>query len=228
MDLKTEIFKKISEKDRVKILSTFFKYEKNILYKFENSHVYKTQLTEFVDDIFFVCKKTQTLNDLFVGKTATVNFNIQGEVFFFKSPVILKNDKLWLDVSSELFLLQRRKNKRVAIPEDVVNQFKILSINGRKTLLEGKMLDLSLKGGRVEISQQIPQLKSGQNLTIQVRIGNRRSIELDCVVRHQKNVQKANVGHQIFGVEFIKLEDLKNERIKNIYEDICRSHFQKY
>lgn len=227
MDMKLNIFKKLSQKEKLKIFNLFEQIPSDVLFKFEESRVYKTKLIHHDTGIFFICKRTSIFSSFFASKEATISFTIQNEKFFFKGKVHERKDKLWIELSGDLFLLQRRKSKRLFIPDNYSNTIRILTINGRKTFLDGRVLDFSHKGSRIELPQQIPQLKSGNQLTVSLRIGHRKGFEFEAQVRHHKNISKNGVGSQIFGLEFVNLDVIIEERLQTIFDDIYRELFSK-
>ena len=224
---KLNIFKKLSQKEKLKIFNLFEKIPSEIVFKFEGSRVYKTRLIHHDTGIFFICKRISLFSSFFASHEATISFTIQNEKFFFKGKVHERKDKLWMELSGDLFLLQRRKTKRLFIPSSYSNTIRILSINGRKTFLDGRVIDFSHKGSQVELPQQIPQLKSGNQLMVSLRIGHRKGIEFEAIVRHHKNVTRNSMGSQIFGLEFANLDILKEERLQTIFDDIYRELFSK-
>jgi hypothetical protein len=156
-----------------------------------------------------------------------VNFNFNNERYFFQSRWTTGPEvgSLALDVTSEFFLLQRRKSPRLEIPQNYVGFMNIYLYQNKTVFLEARLHDFGTGGCRLIFAKKTPVFITGEPFQGFLKLGKKSPFDLKCEVRHVFSDQAQTSQGQIFGVQFIELTSLEQNRLLVIFMDLQRNLF---
>ena len=131
-----------------------------------------------------------------------------------------------IDLADHLFMLQRRQNYRVQIPEAYKTTVR-LTAGAQK--LKGTIMDLSGGGmkARILVLDNKEHYRIGQMMTGQLEIGVRPSIPFKAQIRHLKE-DPANPDYMHFGIEFLDLPAPVQGKLFAITMELHREMFSKW
>ena len=167
------------------------------------------------DRIVFDSKRWAELKN----KTCAFSLKIDTQVYFFKAKVHSDGDEIYLKSNFELFELRRRKDIRYTIPYEWPQSAAIIIGSKKDKKMAANILDLSASGIKMQLSAQLPEIKTGQKIAFTIKIHRRAIAYLNGVVRHSRRVRGQL---SIIGVEFDLVTPLLKDKINNICSDIVR------
>lgn len=154
------------------------------------------------------------------------HFSLGGEKYYFRSTAKSAQGKVLIPVPTEIYLLQRRQNYRVRIPDGYPAFYNIVLVNEKQQKITGQLVDLSSQGCRVICRLNAPIMKIGDTVTGELTIGTKSSIEIKGILRHLK-VDESNQLIQTFGIEFTPLPAILENKLFAITMEIHKQHFRR-
>jgi hypothetical protein len=202
---KNELFFKLLDQDRAVTL------------KFPDSGVYKLPIFGFLVDGKMACFKIDiVINKLRQFNRPLIGFQINKEWYFGNFLTETHGDFIYIDCSETLFHLSRRRKLRVEIPPFFTVKARINEVDGVKSFLDARLLDVSESGALLHYEYRIPEFEKNQLLKIFLRLDYHPSILATSIIRHSNLVLTQVSGYQKFGVEFVNLSP-KDKRIIQAY-----------
>ncbi len=162
-----------------------------------------------------------------LNELKVIYFTLGTERYFFYSVLKFGDDYISIDANSDLFHLQRRKNVRLNLPDEVNARCSIIQWGTTSGLVEAKVLDFSAGGLRLEFSESSPLFFSNDVIKLVIRFGNRRELNLEGVVRHVMPRQNRH-DSQTFGVQFLQVDKFLENKLMSLQLDIQSEIFRKW
>lgn len=214
------VFIKISEKEKESLLPLLVLLEQDILFKYPGSPVYHTTVFDINRLGHLIARRTLEdvayFNSL---ETPLISFGIDQERYFARFKLKVLSQSLLFDSGGDLFILKRRKHRRIRLPETYPARALVKEISGRKVFMEAKIVDMSAKGARLILPLQLPRLKAQTRLRVNVSLGARSTVDVTCLIRHHRGLMVKQTDHQVFGVEFVDMDRAtENKMIKYLSE----------
>lgn len=209
--------KPVSDAEKNELFFKLLDQERAVTLKFPDSGVYKLPIFGFLVDGKMACFKI----DIVISKLRQFNrpligFQINKEWYFGNFKADTQGDFIYIDCSDTLFHLSRRRKPRVEIPPFFTVKARINEVDGVKTFLDARLLDISESGALLHYEYRIPEFEKNQMMKVFLRLDYHPSILVHSVVRHSNLVLTQVSGHQKFGVEFLGLSP-KDKRIIQAY-----------
>ena len=127
-----------------------------------------------------------------------------------------------LDLSVDLFQLQRRQAYRIRVPESYYSEFHIQMIDGTLTNIKGKLLDFSAGGCRAQVpGAQADLVGQLQGLMV---VGKKPILPFKAVIRHQV----AAHGQITLGLEFIEMTPIVESKLFALTLELHREFFARW
>ncbi len=169
---------------------------------------------------------SESTNKLANGEQFLGYFFLGGEKYYFEGTIIAFQSKYSMALPASIYRLQRRQNYRAKVPNSYVAMYNIVSVNGAKENIHGKIADISSQGCRVIYSMENPLMKIGDNVTGQMTMGARSPFEIQGIVRHIK-VDEGNNVIQTFGIEFTKMPTITESKLFSITMELYKEFFKR-
>ena len=200
-------------------------FEASVYFKFLQSPVFKTHaLLSSPGKKIMTCQRPKELAISHSGKTATINFVINSEIYFLVAVIGIDAKKIEFSIDSDVFHLSRRKNRRVRLPKGYEASWMIKRLGGQMAFLRGIMIDISELGCKLALNTDTPLVQVDQEVEGTLKITSRLPIDVHGMVRYHKlHVRKEH--KQIFGIQFTHLTDTAQKRIKATVLDLEREFF---
>ncbi len=213
-----------SEKKR--ILSEIVTTGAELIIKNDVESVLKVSVKK-VENALLICEGNagQFKGDL--SELKVIYFSLGNERYFFYAVLKFGDDYISIDANTDIFHLQRRKNVRLNLPEEVNARCSIIQWGSTSGLIEAKVLDFSAGGLRLEFTEANPLFFSDDKIKLVIRFGNRRELNLEGVVRHVMPRQNRH-DSQTFGVQFLQVDKFLENKLMSLQLDIQSEIFRKW
>lgn len=221
------IFKKLTPSEKKHLIEDIHSKAIPLFFKFEKTFAFKVRVQIGKSGESFFGKKPEELHALFDGEAATVIAAVAGERYFFSSIVNIENEKVKLNLSGDIFRLQRRKYKRFAIPENYPAFLSVKRVDSELFFFKSKIFDISEGGMRIGIVTELPRVESGQIVQGIFRLDERKGVEVRTYVRHVRKSPK-DTYKQIIGLEFHNVSAYTKALIANQILDLQRDLFNLF
>lgn len=217
--------------ERKRIFKSVVETQAEILIKGAHGAIHRLLPVKIKDDKWLSCqvreaKPTDDFESLLKDEHPA-NFTLETERYFFLSPLRIERPYIQLRTDTDLYHLQRRKTARVQIPDLIEAVCTITKHNEQSCFLSTKILDFSTGGLRVQYDSNEPEIKSGDQLAISVRLGQRKPFELSSTVRHSVKAQTGQF-EQTFGMEFGAKEKTLENKLLWLQLDLQSEIFRKW
>ncbi|KHD88327.1 MAG: hypothetical protein OM95_09285 [Bdellovibrio sp. ArHS] len=180
-------------------------------------------------DEALLCHHTADSKSITTAQKCVVNFAFNNERYFIQTELYFEAGWAVLKIDGDLFQLQRRANARLDLPEKYDALFILTKAVGKSLFLDCRVKDISAGGIKIELPQTAPEVKIGDILKGNLRLGARRAIEFEVEVRFvQKKEHGGGLTTQIAGVQFLHVDTLLEGRLLSLVMDLQREIFLKY
>lgn len=160
--------------------------------------------------------------------TVVATFFLGTDKYFFMAKLSLAEGEFYeLDLSQDLFHLQRRQSYRIRIPDSYHSRIELSRVNDQPNDLEGTIHDLSSGGCRILLPQGESALNSGDRVEGVLHIGVRPTLPFVGEVRHAK-VDSQNSANQMIGIEFVNMNPAMETRLFGITMELHRELFSRW
>jgi hypothetical protein len=226
MAIQSELFSLIkipSEKKR--IFKEMVHSESEIVLKGKGDTLYFLKPVRISENRWIVCKEVTDLG-LQDEDEAIANFSLGSERYFFQTPVQVSSLSVMLEAEVDLYHLQRRKSLRVSVPRDIGAVASIINFKHISTMLEAQVVDFSKGGLRVSYAAPLPEFKSGDPITLNVRLGEfRRPFTVEGIIRHRA---EGPANTQVFGIQFVNVSHTLEMKLLTLQMDLQSEIFRKW
>ncbi|MDZ4660367.1 MAG: PilZ domain-containing protein [Pseudomonadota bacterium] len=165
---------------------------------------------------------------LLANSEGVFNFLVARTQFFFRSKIMLVNkSELALDITGDLFQLQRRTNFRLPIPREDQVTVRLDSHNEVPVNLKGVVIDLGLGGCLIEISDSESPLLVDHIITGRLVTPSAILMSFEASLRHKK-IDPINKSKITVGIEFKRFLSGGLPELNNLIMDLYRKYFSKF
>jgi hypothetical protein len=222
-----EIFNKLTESERDRLLRDLADVHGDILCKGDGEDLYRLKVERIGNNKELYCLAASPTAIPESETDLLGNFSLGGERYFFRSPAIIHQEFVTLRADGEVFHLQRRQNYRLKIPANYRALFTIMSHQGKPMKVNADILDLSTGGCKAELKTAGLVLLEGDEIEGMLLIAGREAIGIKGVIRHRK-AEATNLGsRQTFGVEFSGVSAPLEAKLFAITMDLHRQFFTR-
>lgn len=201
------VYIRISDKDKESLLPLLVLLEQDVLFKYPGSPVYHTSVFDINRLGHLIAHKPVEDFSYFNNfQEPLISFEVDQERYFARFKIKILSQSMVFDTSSEVYILKRRKHRRLKLPETYPARGLVKEISGRKVFMETKIVDISIKGARLLLPLELPRLKSQTRMRVNISLGGRSTVDVNCLIRHHRGVAVTVGNHQVFGVEFIDMD----------------------
>jgi c-di-GMP-binding flagellar brake protein YcgR len=219
-----DVFKKVHMSEK-KMIFREIAYEKiQLLVKGENEDFVHLAAFRVEKDERLYCAPAPASSLLTSEQPVVVNFLFKEESYFFHTQLSFDQGIPWVDISKDLFQLQRRKNARLDLPDDYPGMVNIVDVNGKSCFVEAKIKDISAGGLKILMPQSEPAIKMNDKINLVLRLGHRRPQNLLTEVRFVASL----AGGQVFGVQFQNRDNVMENKLLVMMMDLQREIYMKY
>lgn len=162
-----------------------------------------------------------------IDNSILVNFAIGADRYFFQSSLQFSPTSIVIELSDELFHLQRRRSMRLSLPAEMSATSNVINHADRSCLHECQILDFSTGGLRLLYPSPSPDFKSGEKLVMVLHFGKRKPFQVVGHIRHSVD-KRMNNDQQIFGVEFSEVNRLLENKLLTLQLDLQGEIFRKW
>lgn len=221
------IFKKLTPSEKRNLIEDIQTKGIPIFFKFEKTLVFKVRVRAGKSGGAFFAKKPDELHPLFDGEYATVIAAVAGERYFFSAMITIEKENVRIDLSIDIFRLQRRKYKRFSVPDNYPAFLSVKRVDGQACFFKSRIMDISEGGLRVGIPADLPNIESGQIIMGLFRLDERKGVEVRTYVRHVRKTPKDSYK-QIIGLEFHDVSAYTKALVTNQILDLQRDLFNLF
>jgi alginate biosynthesis protein Alg44 len=227
---KSQIFKKVNLSEKKALFRVLQQDRSVLLIKGEEDHIFHMISTEVRDDkILAVTYPSNEPVRMQKSQNVIINFEVSEDRYFFNTNVILAENQMLVDLAPDLFVLQRRKTARIEIPEKYPHQVRILEYLGKGTFVEGVALDFSSGGCRVSVPKHDPIFRANQEIQVSLQFSFRKAVILRALIKHKfPSPPDQPDAPQVFGIQFVELNQIMENKMLMMFMDIQREIFLKY
>lgn len=219
-----EIFKKISEEAKEKVLQYALLNKTQLVFKYSDTKVIRARIDNLNRKYYITCKRPKDLITLKTKEEAIAILPYGEERYFFKSFLHIEGNYLLFRRDSDMYHLKRRQNKRLKIPASFPASLMIKKQNHNLTFLKAVILDFSDTGCKVALNTESPIFKKGDELIGTLRVGNKNGVEVHGELKHHFRSEKGKFK-QTFGLKFVKLSSYQESYVKTLFLDLQRELF---
>ena len=216
-------FKALDTQDTTKLLATVHEQRVEILFKFDNSTVFKARAEAKGWGQSILLPVPSRLDTTRKDQIVAGNFTLGSDIFFFKAKIRIQKTHLHLEILDSIQQLVRRAIARYRIPEGMTINMYTKRIGENLIFLRGDVLDLSSKGCQIRMTAADATIKAEQVLIGDLRFANRKAIGFEGSIRHVKKSAKDRF-ECTFGLQFTSVED--EARLEQWITDIQRELFR--
>ena len=216
----TEYLVEIPEMEALQMISQSMIGQVEFSIKLEKSiQTYTAKIDKIGQGKIFFRPKTPLKESIEV-QVGTIKFFVGTEVFFLKSQVEFLNGCFTIPHQTKIIQFKRRKFIRYVIPPKW-NQTAALRSFETKFKLNAKVLDISLGGIRLEVTEPITTpIGKGEIYRIQFQIFKRGETLCDGEI---KFIGPRPNGVTLIGLEFRNLSESHQSRIQSVIDDIINA-----
>ncbi len=157
-----------------------------------------------------------------------LNFNFNEDRYFMQTKMILAENRVLLDLTSDLFVLQRRKSPRIDLPANYPHQIRIIEYKGKVVFFEGRVIDFGAGGCRIELMQHEPRFSISDPLALVLSLSHRSPLTLSASIRHVIIKEEGTEVRQIFGVQFLGLGPIMENKMLSLLMELQKELFTKF
>lgn len=221
-----EFFKKLSNSEKERILLEITEHRTRLTCRLDDSDdFFHVEITNFTGkELSAQFSNKEDMQDFQKGKLF-INFKSGTSRYFFTGNAQRFDDHISIDTGDFVFLLQRRKNARVQLPQSYPGELNISEVNGGKVFVTARLHDISAGGCRFVIrSGQGFQLNENDEVKAFVRLGTRNPFEMTMALKH------VELSHGVYtvGAQFSGINNSIENRLLGMMIDLQRELFVKY
>ncbi len=160
------------------------------------------------------------------------NFSVGLERFFFHAPMKIINEEASFQINCDVYRLQRRSSLRLAMHSSYEVYMAITGFNSKPVYTVAQVADLSAGGARLFFSDVDSPIQAGNSKPIDLKVGNqfkavlhlgqKKTLDVQCEVKHiQQGVHRGAVT-EYYGVEFVDLTPTLKNRLLSMTMDLQR------
>jgi hypothetical protein len=222
------IFKKVPLSEKKFLFREIAHDKLQISCKGEDENFFNLIAIQTEKDEDLMCHHTANSKEYEKNQSVMVNFQFKNERYFFRTDLSFSTGWAVLKIDCDLFQLQRRANARVDLPSKYDSAFSLHHHNGQKYFLDGRILDVSAGGLKIDLVSDIPAMKIGDKIRGTMRLGIRRAMEFDMEVRFAQRREVNGQGVQTAGLQFLNIDKTMENRLLSLMMDLQREIFLKY
>lgn len=161
------------------------------------------------------------------------NFSVGVDRYFFQTPMQIQGDEALIQLSADIYLLQRRASLRLGIQPEYGIFLSIIEFQGKPVYSIAQIADLSAGGVKFffsNVDSPVPAHMNSKKLDFRVgdrfkgvvHFTNAKKIEITGEVKHiQQAVHRGEIVEHI-GVEFVELTGWMKNRLMSLTMDLQR------
>lgn len=213
-----QIFKSLSLPEEIRsLINSMIQFQIEILCKLPQETLLKIQIVR-LEKNEFICRPLGQAPVKATAQETICSFSLGGEKHYFVTELKVKSGtEISLIVPAKFFVLQRRQNYRLKIPESY--QASIQMKLGPQQMIRGRLIDLSVGGCRASFDLEDLQFKLDQETTGTLIIKGREPIDFSGVIRYIQ-------GHTI-GTEFVPFTPALESRVFALTMDLHKEFFSR-
>ncbi|MBL7542981.1 MAG: PilZ domain-containing protein [Bdellovibrionaceae bacterium] len=221
-----ELFKKILPEERELLLQKALKEKAFFVFKGTQKAI-KSKINDLKRPNYITCVCPAELMSLRTRQDVIVVMVLGEERYFFKSFVFADDGFLLFKRKVDFYHLVRRKDKRQRLPNSFPASLMIKRLNGNLSFLKGIVLDFSDKGCRLGLNTEVPKLQVGDDITGNLKMGERRAVEVTGTIKHHVK-SKSGALKQTFGLNFQFPHGHASSLVKSLFLDLQRELFVEF
>jgi hypothetical protein len=214
-------FKALKSDEKIKVVTQMQAFETQIYFKFLDSEVFKVKPTSSGAGRMISCKRPPSLPITYSNQRVTMNFVLNSEVYFMNTVLAIDARQIHFSLDSDLFLLARRKSKRLRVSPESDAMIMIKRINDQTAFLRAPIVDISGEGCRLALNTDTPSIPVNARIEGTIRVPNKQGVDIQAVVKNRRASTKG-AHKQIFGIEFAGLSAYTSSRIQGLILEIQR------
>lgn len=226
--LDTDSFQKIAPlKERDRLFLDIAQIKSEIFCRDADGVYCKIRVLRFDQEKqLLVCSLVDSISPYKLNQEILCSFFIGNMKYFFHVKYQFEMPHILLELTPDLFVLQRRENFRQVIPLSYKAILKIDTINQQPVLIQLPVSDLSVGGAKFENVSNQYSLKIGDKILGQLTLAQHEPIYIEAKVRH---VAPHNhlTNMYFFGIEFINLKPNLENKLFNLIMEIYKSEKAK-
>lgn len=220
------VFKKLSVDEREVVLQKALKEKAFCVFKMP-SRVIKSRLVSLKKPNYLTCSCPPNLHTLRTRQEVVVVMVFEGERYFFKSVAYVADGLMMFRRKVDFYHLIRRRNKRLKMPQAYPANLMIKRWNNGLAFLRSLIFDFSESGCQVGLNTDVPKIEPGDELVGNLRMGDRRAVEVTGVVKHVSR-SKSGAIRQTLGLNFQFPQNQSPTQVKNLFLDLQRELFIEF
>jgi c-di-GMP-binding flagellar brake protein YcgR len=216
--------------ERKKLFETLLQEQTEILCKGEDESLFHFRPSSIVSDSV-MHGWMEVIENLPQKDTEVLgNFLVGSERYFFQAQLKVKGDESSFQISSDVFRLQRRSALRLYVNPVHEMYLAITEHQGKAVYSIAQVADVSAGGVRIffsDIDSLVPAgnskvlpLKIQDKLKAVLHLGNKKSIDVVCEIRHTQQAVHRGLVVEHFGVEFVDLTTSQKNRLLAMTMDL--------
>ena len=222
-----DIFNKITSiEERRKLFGDMANSKTEIFCKSENEEVFKLICERYSSEGKMICSLAKAdKTEPKILTSLVCQFDLGGEKYFFKSTLDFRIKNYVLDLTDEIFHLQRRQSYRIRIPLSTKSIADVV-ITGTNQTIKAIPVDLSTGGCRISITQPGLKFEIGNEIKLYLKIGAREPIALTGLIRHIRQETTPKITTYI-GIQFSNVSTQTEKTLFSITMDLYREFFAR-
>ncbi len=224
------VFKKVAISETKRLFRDVCKDKVQVAIKgAAQEEIFHLIAVQFEKEEALLCHHTADSKNITTAQKVIVNFSYKMDRYFFQTDLHFEVGWAVLKLQEvDVFLLQRRTNARIDIPEKYEALFIISQHADKRYFMDCRLKDISAGGFKMEFTGSQPELKVGDHVKGTLRLGARRPMEFMVEVRFVQRIEDKDGIRQISGVQFQNVDHLMESRLLSLIMDLQREIFVKY
>lgn len=195
--------------------------QSEVSFKIKNQFV-KTNISSKKDEKKFTVLKFSNFN--FSNEPVVCTFQVKEDRYFFNSFLNSENIGITLDISEEIYHLQRRNDYRVAMPVGVVYTCEIQSVNEQKSKIKTEIRDISLGGCQLSI-KNTTELKSEDLVELYLKLDRFEFTSIKLTIKHVKKIEGQD--YTLLGASLVEPTNQVISELQSMLMFLDRMHRRK-
>lgn len=130
-----------------------------------------------------------------------------------------------LEISTNVFQLQRRQHYRVTIPESYGAKFQVEKLNDKSNSLNFVVHDMSAGGCRLRLETSHPNISANDVISGTFEMLNKTPLQAKGQVKHVKTEKLNGTDQQFLGIQFIEVTPAFEKRLVSLVMELHRQFF---
>lgn len=221
------IFQKLSKVDKKILFQNLIAEKTEVLAKGEEEKIFYMIVREITHPHVVECELVSASDRPRIHQEVMLSIESKTDRYYAMTRLTIDENRYNLDISGDIFILQRRKSARLSLPESMRQNANIIAVDGKVVFVPARVENFGVGGMKLLVPQLEPAFNVGVNFEIVMQLDRKSLLTLKCVVRHSELVHEEDQSAQCIGVQFVEQDHKLIRKMTMMFLDLQREVFLK-